>query len=108
MRINSQTTLSGYKEFNEYLASPQRSEKAFNDAVSYMKQTTRKYAKGQVSWLRNKLLPVVHAANVESQETGLVTPTYLLDATGDFMMFLFAVFRADATHPLLQIRKIGI
>jgi tRNA dimethylallyltransferase len=74
----------GYKEFNEYLASPQRSEEAFNDAVSYMKQTTRKYAKGQVSWLRNKLLPAVHAANVESQKTGLITPTYLLDATGDF------------------------
>jgi len=71
----------GYKEFHDYLAMPQRSDKAFSDAVENMKQSTRKYAKRQVSWLRNKLLPATYAANASAQETDLVTPTYLLDAT---------------------------
>lgn len=70
-----------------------------------MKQTTRKYAKGQVSWLRNKLLPAVHAANVESQETGLVTPTYLLDATGDFALSLSGLICTDTTS-YLRSRKV--
>jgi tRNA dimethylallyltransferase len=76
-------TIAGYKEFHKYLESAQRSDKAFSDAVENMKQSTRKYAKRQVSWLRNKLLPAVYAANASSgQETELFTPTYLLDATG--------------------------
>jgi len=71
----------GYKEFHNYLAMSHRSDKAFSDAVENMKQSTRKYAKRQVSWLRNKLLPATYAANASAQGTDLVTPTYLLDAT---------------------------
>lgn len=47
-----------------------------------MKQSTRKYAKRQVSWLKNKLLPVVYAANADGREPKPTTPTYVLDATG--------------------------
>ncbi|KAF8078192.1 hypothetical protein FPV67DRAFT_39894 [Lyophyllum atratum] len=68
---------SGYKEFHEYLSAPERSEKAYNAAVERMKVSTRQYAKRQVSWIRNKLLPAVNTANSEE----IVTPTYLLDAT---------------------------
>ena len=50
-----------------------------------MKVVTRRYAKRQVQWLRNKLLPAVNAANAISQTESKmdITPTYLLDATGE-------------------------
>jgi len=66
----------GYKEFHHYLESTP-SELAYKDAVERMKISTRQYAKRQISWIRNKLLPAVYAAN---QEETLV-PFYLLDAT---------------------------
>lgn len=82
-------TLVGYKEFHNYLASPQRSDRTFSDAVENMKQSTRQYAKRQVSWIRNKLLPAVYAANASSgEEIEPVTPVYLLDATGQLMVFV--------------------
>ncbi|KAH9901646.1 tRNA isopentenyltransferase [Cubamyces lactineus] len=73
----------GYKEFHDYLSSPSPSDAAFREAVEQMKLGTRRYAKRQVAWIRNKLLPVVNAANAASQaETGSpAVPTYLLDAT---------------------------
>ena len=66
------------------MSSEQPSEKAFSEAVEQMKLGTRRYAKRQVAWIRNKLLPVVQAANAASQsECGRPScPTYLLDATG--------------------------
>lgn len=71
---------SGYKEFHDYLSAPEPSDKAFNAAVERMKISTRQYAKRQVSWIRNKLLPAMYAANAEE----IVTPTFLLDATGNY------------------------
>ncbi|KAI0362767.1 tRNA isopentenyltransferase [Trametes cingulata] len=73
----------GYKEFHEYLTTPSPSEKAFQEAVEQMKLATRRYAKRQVTWIRNKLLPAINAANEESEAEGSVppVPTYLLDAT---------------------------
>lgn len=51
-----------------------------------MKTSTRQYAKRQVSWLRNKLLPAARKANKISREDpdgpGDVVPTFLLDASG--------------------------
>ncbi|KAF9456110.1 tRNA isopentenyltransferase [Collybia nuda] len=67
----------GFKEFHHYLSSSQPSNKAFLDAVNHMKLSTRQYAKRQISWIRNKLLPAIYSAN----EVELVSPTYLLDAT---------------------------
>ncbi|KAH9857784.1 tRNA isopentenyltransferase [Lenzites betulinus] len=73
----------GYKEFHNYLSAPEPSEATFRRAVEQMKLGTRRYAKRQVTWIRNKLLPAVNAANAESQtENGVpIVPTYLLDAT---------------------------
>ncbi|KAG6910897.1 hypothetical protein DXG01_006580 [Tephrocybe rancida] len=67
----------GYKEFHDYLSSPEPSGKAFSTAVEHMKLSTRQYAKRQVSWIRNKLLPAVYTANADKT----LVPTYLLDAT---------------------------
>jgi tRNA A37 N6-isopentenylltransferase MiaA len=66
----------GYKEFDAYLTSP--TDLLFREAVDLMKLSTRQYAKKQISWMRNKLLPAVLQANAEE----LTTPLYLLDATG--------------------------
>jgi len=45
-----------------------------------MKRSTRKYAKRQVSWIKNKLIPAVLKVN-EGSSVGQITPFYLLDAT---------------------------
>ncbi|KAG6878762.1 hypothetical protein C0993_008061 [Termitomyces sp. T159_Od127] len=68
----------GYKEFHDYLSAPDPSETMFDAAVEHMKLSTRQYAKRQVSWIRNKLLPAVYTANAKES----LVPTYLLDATG--------------------------
>lgn len=47
-----------------------------------MKQSTRKYAKRQVTWLRNKLLPAIHSANVHLGNKISMASMYILDATG--------------------------
>ncbi|KAJ6500363.1 tRNA isopentenyltransferase [Mycena sanguinolenta] len=67
----------GYKEFHGYLTAPSQTEKAFDEAVENMKLSTRQYAKRQISWIRNKLLPAINAANIQAK----IIPTYLLDAT---------------------------
>ncbi|CAL1703933.1 unnamed protein product [Somion occarium] len=75
----------GFKEFSQYLSMPEGQEKtkAYESAVGRMKISTRQYAKKQVSWLRNKLLPAAYSANAAMREIGKlpVVPTYLLDAT---------------------------
>lgn len=47
-----------------------------------MKQSTRRYAKRQVTWLRNKLLPAIHSANMNFGNEIPVASMYILDATG--------------------------
>ncbi|EAU88425.2 tRNA isopentenyltransferase [Coprinopsis cinerea okayama7 len=66
----------GYKEFHDYLNDP-TDQKAFDAAVERMKLSTRQYAKKQISWIRNKLLPAVRQANVDKE----VVSFYALDAT---------------------------
>jgi len=70
---------TGYKEFNKYLASPTPSNDSYHHAVEQMKQSTRQYARRQILWIRNKLLPAVRAVNSKK----LLVPTYLLDVTGE-------------------------
>lgn len=74
----------GFKEFREFLSlsSDAGSQEAFNKAVENMKQSTRKYAKRQVTWLRNKLLPAIHSANTHFENKVSMASMYLLDATG--------------------------
>lgn len=62
-----------------------------------MKQSTRRYAKRQVSWIRNKLLPAVNAVNTTNSES--IVPTYLLDATGTFRRYL-------TCRPCLKVYRI--
>lgn len=75
---------TGYKEFHDYLSAAEPSEKAFREAVEQMKLGTRRYAKRQVAWIRNKLVPAVNATNTASRREKGTTPVhmYLLDATG--------------------------
>jgi tRNA dimethylallyltransferase len=82
--------LAGYKEFHAYLTAPSPTQQQFTDAVELMKLSTRRYAKRQVSWIKNKLLPAVRAANGEGGSP--VAPTYLLDATGAFFRYRVEFF----------------
>ncbi|KAF8626162.1 hypothetical protein AX15_005053 [Amanita polypyramis BW_CC] len=68
----------GFREFNDYLISNETSDIIFQDAVERMKISTRQYAKRQVSWIRNKLLPAINAANLKMPGS---VPIYPLDAT---------------------------
>lgn len=77
-------TLLGYKEFHDYLVSRKPSEKCFASAVEQMKTGTRQYAKRQIRWLRNKLLPAIYSANSGGDHAAPLVPVYLLDATGKF------------------------
>lgn len=49
-----------------------------------MKLSTRQYAKKQISWIRNKLLPAVRQANSEEE----LVSFYVLDANGMFTQLL--------------------
>ncbi|KIJ69620.1 hypothetical protein HYDPIDRAFT_106259 [Hydnomerulius pinastri MD-312] len=71
----------GYKEFRDFLSSLELSQEAFASAVEKMKQSTRNYAKRQVTWLRNKMLPAIHNASAEIGGKVPVASMYLLDAT---------------------------
>lgn len=72
--------------------SPEKT-KVYAAAVERMKLSTRQYAKKQVSWLRNKLLPAANSANAVSKSDGGLpaVPTYLLDATGLFSFGHFSL-----------------
>lgn len=68
----------GYREFNEYLTAESPTDAALTNAVERMKISTRQYAKRQISWIRNKLLPAIKRANSRTPNS---VPIYLLDAT---------------------------
>ncbi|KAF9452810.1 tRNA isopentenyltransferase [Macrolepiota fuliginosa MF-IS2] len=67
----------GYKEFHDFLSGTETSQGDFSRAVDRMKLSTRQYAKRQISWIRNKLIPIVNSVNQQRTQT----PLYLLDAT---------------------------
>ncbi|KAI0825941.1 tRNA isopentenyltransferase [Irpex lacteus] len=77
----------GYREFSSYLLerhniSQVEGDKLLSAAVDRMKLSTRQYARKQVKWIRNKLLPAVRTANASNGEgSSPVVPTYLLDAS---------------------------
>ena len=73
----------GYREFDRYveLDDTAESQSVYELSVESMKRSTRRYAKRQVSWIKNQLIPAVLRVN-EGSLTGQVTPCYLLDATG--------------------------
>ena len=47
------------------------------ECTERMKSATRRYAKRQVQWIRNKLIPTIN----KSKDVNI----YLLDATGNFV-----------------------
>ncbi|KAF9257804.1 tRNA isopentenyltransferase [Marasmius fiardii PR-910] len=69
----------GYRELHCYLTLPNPSDLDFQNALNKMKISTRQYAKTQISWLRNKLLPALYNSNMDCDEDK--SHTYLLDAT---------------------------
>jgi hypothetical protein len=77
----------GYKEFHKYLNASTPSKQDFDNAINNMKVATRKYAKRQVYWIRNKLLPTAYLMNNDEASTTI----YLLDATGELTIALFSV-----------------
>lgn len=76
---------AGYKEFHNYLSNFESSPQDFSKAVDRMKLSTRQYAKRQISWIRNKLIPTINSANRESAQTAI----YLLDATGHSLAVIY-------------------
>lgn len=82
-RLEFVSPFVGYREFDRYVEqhdSPE-SQVAYELAVESMKQSTRRYAKRQVSWIKNKLIPAALRVN-EGSPVDQITPFYLLDATG--------------------------
>jgi tRNA A37 N6-isopentenylltransferase MiaA len=75
------------------LSSQTPSEEEFNNAITEMKNSTRRYAKRQVSWLRNKLLPVIWASKASERKAFI----YLLDATGELDPILLAEMRLNSS-----------
>jgi hypothetical protein len=84
-RRSAQTILSVYSNqlVRVIVRSATPTEAAFRDAVERMRVSTRQYAKRQVSWIRNKLLPAVRKANAQISNCA---PAYLLDATGKLVV----------------------
>jgi len=71
---------SGFREFHRYLADPSPSETKYQIAVQNLKTANYQYAKRQVSWIRNKLLPAIRAS--KPTEGARDVEMYLLDSTG--------------------------
>ena len=87
-----QLCIQGYREFCGYLESP--SDASYAEALARMKISTWQYAKRQISWIRNKLIPAVNAANVKE----ILVPLYLMDATGSHYRYYYDCL----TEPFLQ------
>lgn len=79
----------GCREFNNYLASGAKSDAAYSSAVAELKLNTRRYAQRQVKWIRNKLLPAIHASSnpSERREDDENISAFLLDASGASFLF---------------------
>lgn len=54
----------------------------FKQAVDAMQTGTRQYARRQIKWIRNQLLPVIEASKADGRMDDVYL--YLLDATGKF------------------------
>lgn len=81
---------SGYKEFADFLAKEEAlvdtqlsiDSPEYKQAVDAMKTGTRQYARRQIKWIRNQLLPVIEASKADGRMDDVYL--YLLDATGRF------------------------
>ncbi|KAI6126220.1 tRNA isopentenyltransferase [Pisolithus croceorrhizus] len=87
----------GYKEFYRFISDTDVSEGRFADAVEQTKHSTRKYAKRQVTWLRNKLLPAIHCVTAECRGKSSVAALYLLDTSALGESWISNVFQPART-----------
>ncbi|KAI0055477.1 tRNA isopentenyltransferase, partial [Artomyces pyxidatus] len=72
----------GFKELDRYISDPSPTDIKYTGAVEEIKNATRKYAKRQVSWIRNKLLPALSSSKRSVQDDDVRSSrAYLLDAT---------------------------
>jgi len=69
----------GFRAFHQYLTDSSPSEMKYQAAVQNLKTANHQYAKRQVSWIRNKLLPAIRASKSSEGTEGV--DMYLLDAT---------------------------
>ncbi|KZT56926.1 tRNA isopentenyltransferase [Calocera cornea HHB12733] len=67
----------GFKEFEPYLSSTPPSPALFDEGVEATKHATKGYAKGQIGWIRNKMMPGVLAAKAARGPIDV----FVLDAT---------------------------
>lgn len=74
----------GFKEFYHYVDCAEKDQEVFRTAVSATKLSTRQYARRQIKWIRNKLLPAAKASNESCLQAGGKEDLhiYLLEVTG--------------------------
>ncbi|WFD06128.1 leukotriene-A4 hydrolase [Malassezia vespertilionis] len=93
----------GYKEFDAYLTEydthQTHNETLFQEAIQAMQVATRRYAKRQVSWIKNQLLPEIRCAQARGEDVYL----YVLDASDPAQWHEHVRRKAEAiTHAFLQ------
>ncbi|KAG9304130.1 hypothetical protein G9A89_019692 [Geosiphon pyriformis] len=82
----------GYKEFDPYLSAVEANKDSDQEIISKlenlkiycienMKAATRRYAKTQIRWIRNKFLPKFQQQNAFDTSRNGVSQIYMLDAT---------------------------
>ena len=82
---------------------PSPSEEKYQVATQNLKTSNHQYAKRQVSWIRNKLLPAIRASN--SLEGSKAVEMYLLDATG--LYFICVRLKRDSVDVHAQSLETG-
>ncbi|KAI0048246.1 tRNA isopentenyltransferase [Auriscalpium vulgare] len=88
----------GFKELNRYMCEPCPTERHYQTAVEDMKNANRKYAKRQLSWIRNKLLPAIRASNSASILSD-ASHAFVLDATD------LETWASSVRHPAHKISE---
>jgi len=88
----------GYKEFSGYLSSGSPTQKDYDEAIERTKISNRQYARRQVQWIRNKLLPAANAA----APNGSKLPIYLLEVGGKVIMVIRLA--SMVIQPIYRIR----
>ncbi|KAL7007995.1 tRNA dimethylallyltransferase, mitochondrial [Cystobasidiomycetes sp. EMM_F5] len=83
----------GYKEFDPYFVEIEsgngnsiETAAIFAESLDRMKIGTRRYARRQITWIRNTLLPLIQQSqrSVDGKAPSNSVHLYLLDATGTF------------------------
>lgn len=93
----------GYKEFDPYFEALEGGkdaaelEKIKSECTERMKAATRRYAKSQIKWIRNKLLPT----SLNSKDKQVIV--YCLDAGSKYEMCGLGVI----THVIARSRNMG-